>query len=174
MTAGARPSNATRSAACLSWQDSICDHVADRCQSMSRSLCDAEFQTLFCESDEAVQACIEALPSATCPDTPEPCKQVADREPARWYCLTFIDLLCGRGEACGLEESAQCKQNAGVQLDCEDAVGAEPDVETCLSKLASWSCQSLGAGQLPAECDGVIRLAGVSLSGSRRALSLQL
>jgi hypothetical protein len=157
-SAGPRPSSATRSSTCLTWQDATCDYLADKCQSVARDYCDDYTQSLFCESDETVQACIDALATGTCPNTPEACQGVADRAPAKWYCLTFIEALCDRGEACNLESKDQCVESANASLDCDETVGVGPTMETCLSQLGSLSCAALNAYQLPAACQGVFKV----------------
>jgi hypothetical protein len=156
---GPKPANAARSTTCEQWQDASCDFMADQCSSISRAECDDSFQALFCKSDDEVQACISVLGNASCPDTPDACTGVADVAPAKWYCNTFVDLLCTRGEACDLGAKETCvKEAATSALDCNAAVGAGPAIETCLSKLSSVACESLSGGQLPAECQGVIKV----------------
>ena len=155
--AGPRPANATRSSTCITWQDATCDYLADRCQSVARDYCDGYTHSLYCKSDETMQTCIEALASGTCPDTPDACQGVSDPAPAKWFCLTFIDTLCERAEACNLESKDQCVQSANASLDCDGAIGVEPTGETCLAQLGSLSCAALDAYQLPAACQGVIR-----------------
>lgn len=151
------PSNANRSSTCRIWQDATCDYLADRCQSVARDYCDDYTQSLFCESDDTMQACIDALAKGTCPDTPDACEGVSDPVPARWFCRTFIEALCDRGEACGLESKDECVQSATVSLKCDEAIGVGATIETCLAQVESLSCAALNAYQLPAACQGVIR-----------------
>jgi len=154
---GPRPDNATRSATCLQWQDAVCDYEADMCQSMTRAECDDVVQSLFCKSNEVMQACITALAAGTCPDTPDACRGVTDPAPAQWYCDFFADTLCARGETCNLGDKDSCLQEAALELDCDSAVGADPQTDTCLADMASWPCESLQGGQLPANCQAVIK-----------------
>jgi len=157
---GPKPANAARSAACLEWQDAACDFLADKCSALSRTECDDDVGSMFCKPDDTMRACTTAYASASCPDSPDPCKGVADTAPARWYCNAFVEVLCTRAEACELQSKASCVADApSTTLNCDLAVGARSSIDACLSQLTSLSCSALSGGQLPADCVGAIKVA---------------
>ncbi|MBX3131305.1 MAG: hypothetical protein KF718_31585 [Polyangiaceae bacterium] len=146
-----------RTDVCLAWQDAACDHFADQCATFSRAECDDFFQSLYCKSDSVMQACMDALPGASCTSLPVACENVADPQPAVNWCTDFIGRYCDRAAACGLASLAECVNAVQSSLNCSLAVGIGPSSGQCHSDLAAASCAQIESS-LPSSCSGVIKL----------------
>jgi len=148
-----------RSPVCKTWQDAMCDFIADKCQAQSRAGCDELYQSLFCEDDTTMQTCISALGSATCGsplEVPTQCKQINDPQPVGEFCQDFAREVCKFGVRCGeVTDQASCEAAAAVELapTCNAGVGLAASADQCLADLPTAACSGS-----PSSCKGVIKM----------------
>lgn len=145
---------AKRSATCLAWQDASCDFIADKCSSVTRAECDELYLSLFCESDQSAQACMDALPGATCPTLPDACVKINDPSPVIEFCGEFIEEACKAVVRCegGTMEDCRLQAQQSLVSTCSYGVGLDPSADQCLAELPTASCEAL-----PESCKGVIK-----------------
>jgi hypothetical protein len=146
----------TRSPTCLKWQDAVCDYLADQCHALTRADCDDLYQATYCKDDATMQKCMNAIGTASCPDTPAECTGVVDTEPAIAWCQDFLDAYCAAAETCKLSSKSECLSASAGKLNCANAVGIGPTADQCMTDLGATPCNQLTA--LPASCKGVIKL----------------
>lgn len=144
------------SEACRIWQDAVCDHFADECGAVDRSLCDAQYQSVTCRSDAVAQSCTDMLRDADCGEARPECliDGVANPAPAQAACDSLVDSYCERSTACGVSDSKDsCVSSSSMLVQCARAVGYQLSFESCLSQIPSIECDVL---RLPEPCSDVI------------------
>ena len=144
------------SEACRIWQDAVCDHFADECGAVDRGVCDQQYQSVTCRSDQVADRCTDMLRSADCGEAKQECliDGVANPEPAQAACDSLVESFCERSTMCGVSASMQsCLDSSSMLVQCGRAVGYQLTFETCLEEIPSIDCEVL---QLPAPCDDVI------------------
>lgn len=104
-----------------------------------------------------MQRCLDALPSASCSETPPACMGVVDTAPARALCGQLSKALCKGFDTCALQDEAECLGDIASSLPCDQAIGIGTAIDQCLSDLATASCSAL-AEALPASCSGVVKI----------------
>ena len=142
--------------ACRIWQDAICDHFADECDYVDRGVCDRQYQSVTCRSDDIADRCTDMLRSASCGEARPDCliEGVANPEPARAACDSLIEIFCERSTACGVSDTTEkCQSSSDMFVQCGKAVGYQLSYETCLEEIPNISCDVL---QLPEQCSDVI------------------
>jgi hypothetical protein len=155
-----------RTATCTTWQDSMCDFIADKCQAQTRPECDELYQSLFCKDDATMQSCTGQLGSATCAtpvDVPAGCKGINDPAPVALYCTDFAREVCRWGVRCKeVSDQAACESEAaaGLASTCTNGVGLAPSADACLADLQTHPC----GGESPPSCKGVIKVLSSSPS----------
>lgn len=146
-----------RSSTCLTYQDSICDFLVDRCNLVtSRTDCDNDYRARFCQDDAVVESCLDALPSATCDGVPAPCQSVNNTQPAIDDCNSIVALFCQQEETCTIMSQSECIAQSAVTLDCSKAVGITSGASACQAAIKAAPCET--ANVLPAACTNVVHL----------------
>ena len=141
---------------CRIWQDAVCDHFSDDCGFVNRRICDDQYQSVTCRSDDVARKCTERLESADCGDTKPDCliEGVANPEPAQAACDSLVHSYCERSTACGASPNMQsCVDDSTELVQCGKAVGYQLSFETCLEEIPNIDCDLL---ELPAPCSDVI------------------
>jgi len=144
------------SEACRIWQDAVCDHFADECDAVDRSVCDEQYQSVTCRSDEVARSCTRMLRGADCGEARPDCliDGVANPEPAQAACDSLVESFCERSTVCGVSTSKQsCLDSSSNLIQCGRAVGYQLSFESCLEEIPNIDCSIL---QLPEPCDDVI------------------
>ena len=145
------------SESCRIWQDAVCDHFADECGVVNRTLCDRQYQSVTCRSDEVADRCADMLRSSDCGEARPDCliDGVANPEPAQAACDSLVDTFCERSAACGASDSKEtCKSSSSMLIQCGRAVGYQLTYESCLEEIPNIDCG--GVLQLPEPCSDVI------------------
>ena len=119
-----------RSAACLKFQKSFCSWDVTTCAADTMATCQDSASALYCASDDKVNACIAAMPTASCTGLPAACTGVVDPTPAIAACNTLLDDYCTASERCGQGRKADCMSLNAASMDCADAIGASPTIDS--------------------------------------------
>jgi hypothetical protein len=150
--------------ACEDFQDGYCDYAVE-CELLDRATCDDVYRGIQCRSDEAAEACSNALDDAECGAAPpEACstRAVADPAPAMANCARYVDVTCERVVGCGqIDTLDQCRREAMERmgsagyLNCDVAFSTSPRFEACIDELKDAAC----GAPLPPACRSVIHMA---------------
>jgi hypothetical protein len=165
--AGAGSAAARGSAVCQDWQAAACDFLV-RCAGMDRADCEDDYHSITCKDDGAASNCAKAFRAAAdCSTVPPNCQasDIADRTVAAAACNRFIDATCAAEGRCGLDEAA-CKTSAADRIDCSQAVGSSPSLDTCVKEFETLACT---ATMGPASCKGAIKVASTSATAPASA-----
>jgi hypothetical protein len=142
--------------ACRAWQDAACDHFADQCGAVDRALCDRQYQSVTCRSDEVADNCTSNLRSVQCGGASPNCLLgvVANPEPAQVACADLVSTFCERSMACGISSDKQrCVEQSNSVVPCDRAIGYQLSYERCIEEIPQIACADLA---LPMECQSVI------------------
>lgn len=144
------------SEACRVWQDAVCDHFADQCGAVDRALCDRQYQSVTCRSDDLADRCADMLRGADCGQASPDCllDSVANPEPAQEACDSLVETYCERSTECGVsKDKATCLSSSSMEVRCNMAVGYQLSYETCIEEIPNIDCAVL---ELPEPCSDVI------------------
>jgi hypothetical protein len=148
------------SSACHDWQDAICDYAADRCNAMTRAMCDSQYQAVTCKSDKQASSCADQFNDSSCGRASASCDidGVADPAPAANACDQLVQSFCARSVACGVSDTQDdCLATPIVQgIDCTKAIAYRLAFETCIKQIETLVCAA--ELDLPEICSDVIIL----------------
>ena len=145
--------------ACQEWQYSLCEFMAEKCglSSEDRSLCEEQYGSFECLSDETALECVDAFQTAeTCDEALySQCdwESIADPQPAIDGCDALNETQCERWIGCDSTSTMEtCLAEMTETLDCSTAVGLSASYEECMDAIETWACTDTA----PSVCTGVI------------------
>ncbi len=147
------------SKACQTWQYSMCEFAFEQCGMTEgqRAVCEEQYGSIVCLSDEAALACAEDLQSADSCDAViySACHPsvIADPKPAIDGCIAMNRVQCERWIECDNSETMEeCMEYLSSTIDCNAAIGLTALYEECIEEIKIQTCTF----QLPTVCREVI------------------